>query len=53
MSVEVTCGKCGSIIYTMRILKPVKDVLRPTNNKCPSCGQVLSATDFSVSVNRI
>ncbi|MFQ5940467.1 MAG: hypothetical protein ACE5KA_02055 [Nitrososphaerales archaeon] len=53
MSLEVTCGKCGAIIYTMRILKPIKDVLRASNNKCPSCGNTLSATDFTVSVNRI
>ncbi|MGH9921177.1 MAG: hypothetical protein ACRD38_00335 [Nitrososphaerales archaeon] len=51
MSVEVTCGKCGSVIYTMRILKPVKDVVK-TNNKCPSCGQTLSSSDFVISVNK-
>lgn len=50
--VEVTCGKCGSVIYAMRILKPIKDVLK-ANNKCPACGQTLSSSDFSVSVNKI
>ncbi|MGH9909165.1 MAG: hypothetical protein ACRD32_00845 [Nitrososphaerales archaeon] len=53
MSVEVVCGKCGANIYTMRILKPVKDVLRTSNNKCPSCGQTLSTTDFGVSVSKV
>jgi len=52
MPVDVTCGKCGAVIYTMRILKPVKDVIK-TNNKCPSCGQALSSSDFSVSVDKI
>ncbi|MFQ5969027.1 MAG: hypothetical protein ACE5J2_00825 [Nitrososphaerales archaeon] len=52
MPVEVTCGKCGSLIYTMRILKPIKDVLK-TNNKCQACGQTLTSSDFSVSVTKI
>ncbi|HLE34512.1 MAG TPA: hypothetical protein VI698_01345 [Nitrososphaerales archaeon] len=51
MSVEVTCGKCGAVIYTMRILKPVKDVVK-TYSKCPSCGQALSSSDFAISVSK-
>ena len=53
MSLEVTCGKCGDIIHIMRILKPVKDSLKTTNNKCPTCGQNLSTSDFDISIKRI
>ena len=42
MSVDVVCGKCGAKIANMRMLKSVKDVMRPYNSKCPSCGQTLS-----------
>ena len=48
MSVDVTCGKCGKKITTMKMLKSIKDVLKHYNNKCPTCGQTLSTTDFVV-----
>ena len=50
MSVEVVCGKCGEKISTMKILKSVKDVLKHYNNKCPSCNQTLSISEFSLDV---
>ncbi|MDC4231131.1 MAG: hypothetical protein M8319_02250 [Nitrosopumilus sp.] len=50
MSVEVTCGKCGEKITDMKMLKSLKDVVRPYNNKCPSCGQKLSTSEFSLDV---
>ena len=52
MSVDVICGKCGSKITNMRMLKSVKDVMRPYNNKCPSCGQTLSSSEFTVDVQK-
>ncbi|MFQ5920388.1 MAG: hypothetical protein ACE5JV_00010 [Nitrososphaerales archaeon] len=52
MPVEVLCSKCGAVVYTMRILKAVRDVVK-TNNKCPSCGQPLSSYDFTVSVDKL
>ncbi len=51
MPVEVVCGKCGAVIYNMRMLKPIKDVLK-NSNKCPSCGALLSSHDFSLSVDK-
>ena len=48
MSVEVTCGKCGEVIASMKMLKSIKDVLNPHNGKCPSCGQALSISEFSL-----
>jgi len=50
MSVEVTCGKCGEKITSMKMLKSLKDVMNPYNGKCPSCGQRLSTSEFSFDV---
>ena len=52
MSVDVMCNKCGSKIANMRMLKSIKDVMRPYNNKCPSCGHTLSLSEFSVDVQK-
>jgi len=52
LSVDITCGKCGEKISTMQMLKSVKDVLKHYNNKCPSCGQALSTTEFSLDAER-
>ena len=50
MSVEITCGKCGEKIKDMKMLKSLKDVLNPTDGKCPFCGQKLSTSEFSLDV---
>lgn len=50
MSAEVVCGKCGKKIADMKMLKSVKDVLRPYNSKCPECGQTLSTSEFTLDV---
>ncbi|MDH5657765.1 MAG: hypothetical protein OEY17_00230 [Nitrosopumilus sp.] len=50
MSVEIACGKCGAKITNMKMLKSLKDVINPTNGKCPSCGQKLSTSEFSLDV---
>ncbi len=52
MSADVVCGKCGSVIYTMRMLKSVKDALRATNNRCPVCGAALNPADFTLSATK-
>ncbi len=52
MSVDITCGKCGKKISTMKMLKSVKDVMKHYNNKCPSCGQTLSTAEFSLDVEK-
>lgn len=49
---DVVCGKCGSVVYQMRMLKPVKDALRQTNSRCRVCGAALNPGDFTVAVNR-
>lgn len=48
MSVEVICGKCGEKITSMKMLKSLKDVMNHYGNKCPSCGQTLSTSEFSL-----
>ena len=50
MSVEITCGKCGEKITNMKMLKSLKDVLNPTDGKCPAGGQKLSTSEFSLDV---
>ena len=49
LKAHVTCGKCGSKVYDMKILKPIKDIVKSYNHKCPSCGQDLS-TEFDIDV---
>ena len=52
MSVDINCGKRGEKISTMQMLKSVKDVMKHYNNKCPSCGQVLSVTEFLLDTEK-
>ncbi|HEX2557008.1 MAG TPA: hypothetical protein VHK86_01680 [Nitrososphaera sp.] len=52
LSADVVCGKCGSVVYQMRMLKSVKDALRGTNGRCPVCGAALNPADFAVSVTK-
>ncbi len=52
LSADVICGKCGSVIYQMRMLKSVRDALRATNSRCPICAAALNPADFAVSVNK-
>ena len=51
-SVDVVCNKCGSVIHRMIMIKSVKDVLRPSNGRCSTCGAELNPKDFIVSVQR-
>ena len=52
MSVDITCGKCGEKISTMKMLKSIKDIMKHYNNICPSCGQTLSTAEFSLDVEK-
>lgn len=51
VSAEVTCGKCGEKIANMKMLKSLKDVMNPYSGKCPTCGQTLSTSEFSLDVS--
>ncbi len=48
MVVEIICGKCGTKIGAMKVLKPIKDASKVINGKCPSCGHGVSTTEFSI-----
>jgi len=52
LAADVLCGKCGSIVYQMRMLKSIKDTLRTTNGRCPVCGAALNPGDFAVAVSK-
>jgi len=52
MPVDVKCGKRGENISTMKMLKSIKDTQKHYDNKCPSCGQKLSITDFSLDAEK-
>jgi len=52
ISADVICGKCGSVVHQMRMLKSVRDALRASNNRCPICGAALNPTDFTVNINK-
>ena len=50
MSVEITCGKCGEKIVTMKMLKSLKDVLNPSDGKYNN--EVIHfASEFSLDDN--
>lgn len=50
--IEIICGKCGSIINKIISLKSVRDVLRPSNNRCGVCGNALNPSDFAVELHK-
>jgi len=52
MSAIIKCGACGEKIHTMQMMKSIKDVLKHYNNKCPSCGQKLSTSEFSLDAEK-
>lgn len=53
MSVNVQCGKCGAKIATMRVLKPLRDIMVHNDGKCPECGEKLSSSEFSLDIQDI
>lgn len=50
--IDVYCDKCGSKIKHMITLKPIKDILRATKNKCSSCGIGLNPQDFTIELEK-
>ncbi|MEM2923852.1 MAG: hypothetical protein QW560_05530 [Candidatus Nitrosocaldus sp.] len=50
MPIEIICSKCGALLSTISILKPVKDIMK-NGNRCPSCGTLL-LPDFVIEVTR-
>jgi ribosomal protein S27E len=51
-SIEIVCGKCGSVINKIISLKSIKDVLRPTNGRCKICGNALNPSEFTIELEK-
>jgi hypothetical protein len=52
LSADVVCVKCGSVIYQMWMLKPVKDTLCVGLVAAARYAATLNPADFMVSVNK-
>ncbi len=50
--IEVICDKCGNKIKRMITIKPIKDILRLTKNRCNSCGIELNPVDFTIELEK-
>jgi hypothetical protein len=51
-SIEIICEKCGGRINRIINIKSVKDVLRPFNGRCNSCGVGLNPYDFDLHIEK-
>jgi hypothetical protein len=51
-SIEIVCGKCGSVMNKIISLKSIKDVLRPTNGRCKICGNALNPSEFTIDLEK-
>ena len=51
-SIEITCEKCGGRINRIINIKSIKDVLRPFNGRCNSCGVNLNPSDFELHMQK-
>jgi hypothetical protein len=53
MFVNVVCDKCGSVIYKMKVLRPIKEILNQSSNRCTGCGALLNPADLAVKATKI
>ena len=53
MFVNVVCDKCDSVIYKMKVLRPVKAILNQSSNRCTGCGTLLNPADLAVKATKI
>lgn len=51
-SIEIVCGKCGSVIKKIITLKSIRDVLRPSNGRCSMCGNALNSNEFTINIQK-
>lgn len=51
-NIELYCYKCGNKIKHMINIKPIKDILRITKNRCNSCGIELNPSDFIIEMEK-
>ena len=50
--IEIFCYQCGSKIKHMINVKPIKDILRNTRNRCSTCGIEHNPTDFTIELEK-
>lgn len=50
--IEIYCYKCNSKIKHMINVKPIRDVLRNTMNRCSNCGIQLNPADFIIELEK-
>jgi hypothetical protein len=50
--VEIVCGKCGSVIGKMINLKSIRDIMRPTKDRCKVCGIALNSNEFTIKMEK-
>jgi len=47
---EIVCSNCGVPLYSGVDLKQAGNILKLYNNKCKTCGKLLSTRDFTLKV---
>jgi hypothetical protein len=52
MFVSVVCDKCSSLVYKMKALRSVKEVLSQSSNRCMNCGAPLSLGEFLIRATK-
>jgi hypothetical protein len=52
MFVSVVCDKCSSLVYKMKALRSVKEVLSQSSNRCMKCGASLSLGEFLIRATK-
>jgi len=52
MFVNIVCDKCSSVMFKMKTLKSVREILNQSSNRCTGCGVPLSSIDFVIKTTR-
>ena len=52
MFVSIVCDKCSSIVYKMKVLRSVKEILSQSSNRCTGCGAPLSLGEFQIKATK-
>jgi hypothetical protein len=50
--VSIVCDKCSSMMFKMKALRSVREILNQSSNRCTGCGAPLSSSDFVIKTTR-
>lgn len=50
--IEIFCDECGNKIKRLISIKPIKDIIRSTKNRCNSCGIELNPLEFTLELEK-